>query len=134
MLNPLFSKVVEFLRNNELSQLPLGKIFIQGDDLFVNIVDSPAKQQEDARLESHDLMIDIQIPISSIEVHGYTPRKDLPEVAYDEAKDISFYPGSASRYFEVKPGEFVIYFPTDGHAPAITPVTLRKAIFKIKHI
>ena len=56
----------------------------------------------------------------------------LPQAAYDADNDISFYEGLATNYFDVKVGQFTIYFPSDGHAPAITPVTTRKAIFKVK--
>ena len=62
---------------------------------------------------------------------GYSPRAILPQAAYDTQNDISFYPGEAENYLRVKPGMFIIFFPEDGHAPAITPVTLKKAIFKL---
>ena len=133
-LNPHFPKVVEFLEHNDLSTLPLGRHTIDGDDVFVNIVDTPAKERAAAKIETHDQMIDIQIPISDTEEQGYTPRTVLPEAPYCEADDISFYEGEAQHYYTINPGEFVIYFPWDGHAPAITPTGLRKAIFKIKSI
>jgi len=132
-INPLFPLVEEFLKSHDLTKLPLGKTLIAGDDLFVNIVDSPVKSKDEAKLESHNVMIDIQIPISAGEMHGYTPRSALPEVNYDEKNDISFYKGRAEIYFNLKPTQFVIYFPHDGHAPAITTTGLRKAIFKVRN-
>lgn len=131
-LNPLFPAVVEFLSKHPLDELPLGKTNICGDDLFVNIVDSAVKAKEQAKIETHIQMIDIQIPISDSEEHGYTPLSKLPQAEYNEMKDISFYPGLADTYFTVFPGQFVIYFPWDGHAPAITSTGLCKAIFKVK--
>jgi len=133
-LNPRFPLVVHFLKEHRLEDLPLGKIEIDGQDLFVNIVDSPRKNRLEARIETHNRMIDIQMPISTPEIHGFTPRNLLDEVTYDSVNDISFYDGPAQSYFQVRPGQFVIYFPWDGHAPAIADVTFRKAIFKIKNI
>lgn len=131
-LNPLFPAVEQFLADNDLSTLTLGRHVIQGDDLYVNIVDSKPKAQDEARIETHDAMIDIQIPISGSELQGWTPRQLLPEAPYNADDDISFYDGQAQTYLNVLPGQFTIFFPWDGHAPAITATTLRKAIFKVR--
>ncbi len=131
-LNPLFKKVADFLATTDLSTLEKGKHVIDGENLYVNIVDCAPKTREEARLETHKQMIDIQIPISAPEEHGWSPLKALSPAAYDEAHDIRFHEGLAQDYFTICPGEFVIYFPADGHAPAITTTTIRKAIFKVK--
>ena len=130
--NPLFPKVASFLKSVDLSKLPVGHHEIQGEDLFVNIVDAAPKSRDAARLETHDRMIDIQIPISGEEEHGWSSRHLLPAASYNENDDISFYEGKAQTYYRLLPGQFAIYFPSDGHAPAITSTTLRKAIFKVK--
>ena len=58
---------------------------------------------------------------------------DLPASNYDAAKDITFYDGPAEKYIKVCPGEFVIFFPQDGHAPCIADTAeIQKVIFKIK--
>ncbi|MBR3455852.1 MAG: YhcH/YjgK/YiaL family protein [Bacteroidaceae bacterium] len=132
-LNPLFTDVLEYIRNNDLAQHEPGKVFIKGNDLFVNYSIAKGKTTEEAKLESHDKMIDIQIPISCAETMGYTPRKDLPEVPYDADKDISFYEGPAQQYVTVEPGSFAIFFPQDGHAPCISQESqIQKIIFKVK--
>ena len=140
VLNPRFTAVVEFLRKNDLSSLAAGKHEIQGDEVFVNVQDAPVKTREEARFETHREMIDIQVPVSGIEEHGWCPLADLPAAEYDAAIDMTLHDPAApapisslaSTYFVLRPGQFAIYFPTDGHAPAITATTLRKAIFKVK--
>lgn len=131
-LNPLFPQVVAWLKANDLASVSVGHYELQSSDLFVNIVDSAPKTREQAKLETHNKMIDIQIAIGGTEEHGYKHRSLLPEAAYNADKDISFYEDVPDGYITMRPGQFVIYFPQDGHAPAITPVTLRKAIFKVK--
>lgn len=130
-MNPLFPKVVEWLQHNDLNTIPVGHYELQGKDLFVNIVDSAPKGREEAKLETHNRMIDIQIAIGGTEEHGYKHRSLLSDALYNAESDISFYDEVPDAYITMRPGQFVIYFPQDGHAPAITPVTLRKAIFKI---
>ena len=133
-LNPLFSKVVDYIQSHDLSQQPEGKQVIDGDDLFVNFSLAKGKTPAEAKLESHDAMIDIQIPLSCTETMGYTPRKDLPEQPYNAEKDITFYDGMAQQYIAVTPGMFAIFFPQDGHAPCISSEeTIKKVIFKVKN-
>lgn len=132
-LNPLFGKVAEFISQNDLLKMEAGKYEIEGKDLFLNRATAKGKTKEEARIESHDLMIDIQIPLNVPEQMGYTPRKDLPECEYNDAKDITFYPGLAKEYVTIYPGQFVIFFPQDGHAPCVSEVEVEKAIFKVKN-
>lgn len=131
-LNPLFPEVLRFLAANPLDTLSPGRHDILGDDLYVNIQETAVRTRQEAKLESHRRMIDIQIPITGGEEMGYTSLCDLPEVPYNADSDISFYTETPQTYFSVKPGQFVVFFPDDGHAPAICPASIRKAIFKVK--
>lgn len=133
-LNPLFSKVVEFINQHDLNTLEEGKHEIVGKDLFINIQTAKGKTPDEAVIETHNKMIDIQIPLSAAETYGYTPREALPEVAYNEEKDITKIPGlAAESYVTAQPGCFAIFFPQDGHAPCIAGVDeIKKAIFKVK--
>lgn len=131
-LNPLFKDVVEFLNTNDINSLDEGKHLIKGADLFVNIQVANGKTKEEAKLETHRKMIDIQIPLSGPETYGYTPLCALPDVEYNAEKDITKYEGLADTYVTCKPGEFAIFFPQDGHAPCVSDeAEIKKAIFKI---
>jgi len=133
-LNPLFPKVVAFLAENDLNKMETGKHEIEGKDLFVNIQMAKGKTPDEAVLETHDKMIDIQIPLSAAETFGYTPREALPQAEYNAEKDITKIPGlAAESYVTAQPGSFCVFFPQDGHAPCIADVReIKKAIFKVK--
>jgi len=133
-LNPLFADVIEFLQDHDLQNLEVGKYPIRDNNVFLNLQMAKGRGMEIAVLETHIEMIDIQIPISDEETFGYTPLQDLPDYEYNSEKDITKYGETkAQTYFTVKPGQFVIFFPQDGHAPCITSQTeIKKAIFKIK--
>ena len=139
-LNPLFPAVAEFLRTTDLNALPTGITKIQGDDLYINVQDAPAKTRRQARFESHRRMLDIQIPLTDSEEYGWTPTAALPSGTYDEASDMTMHDPAAPRtaedvtqtYFRLHPGQFAIFFPADGHAPAISSTGLHKAIIKVK--
>ena len=134
-LNPLFQDIVDFLKTNDLNTLEEGKHFIKDKDLFVNIQVAKGRSAEEATLETHRRMIDIQIPLSGEETFGFTPLCDLPtEFEYNDEKDITKYGQTkAATYVTLKPGEMAIFFPPDGHAPCISgEPAIKKAIFKIK--
>lgn len=132
-LNPNFEKVVEFIANNKLADLPLGRNEIMGDAVFANVMEVKPRTKDEAPLEIHRRYIDIQIPISADELMGYTPLAELPAPDYIEADDYALYPvGMEARdYFNVKNDQFVVFFPQDGHAPAITAAPLKKVVFKV---
>ena len=133
-VNPLFKDVVAFLRNNDLMTLEEGKHLIKGDDLFVNIQVAKGKTPDEAVLETHRKMVDIQIPLDGMETYGYTPLSNLPDTPYQADKDITKYPGlMADSFVDCQPGMFAVFFPQDGHAPCITMAPeKKKAIFKVK--
>ena len=133
-INPLFPKVVEFLQQNDLNTMEAGKYEIVGKDLFVNIQVAKGKTPDEAVIETHDKMIDIQIPITAAETFGYTQRDLLPKAEYNAEKDITKIPDlAADSYVTCQIGMMAIFFPQDGHAPCIAGVPeIKKAIFKVK--
>ena len=112
-LNPLFAQAIEFLKSHDLQAMEIGKTELKGKDLLVNIAQTKPKTKEEAKLETHNEFIDIQIPLSGTEIMG-------------------FFEGLAETYIAVKPGMFAIFFPQDGHAPGITPDGVKKVIVKVK--
>lgn len=130
-LNTYFAQAVEFLSTTDLNAHPVGKEVLVDGKLIVNFSDSRPKTKAEAKVETHDKFIDIQIPLTATEQMGYTPRAELPEASYNAEKDITFYPGEAQSYFTVAPGMFAVFFPQDGHAPAIAENGLRKVIVKV---
>lgn len=131
-LNPLFAQAVEFLKSTDLDAHEIGKIILKEGELMVNFSQTRPKTKEEAKLETHNQFIDIQIPLSGVEVMGYTPRTDLPEEEYNAEKDITFYKGLAKDYLTITPGMFAIFFPQDGHAPGVTSDGVKKVIVKVR--
>ena len=128
---PSFDKVLTFIKENDINTLELGKHVIDGERLFVSCQNISPNSKEEAKLESHNKYIDIQIPLTACEIMGYTSRSTLKEEMYDEKKDITFYKEKADSYINVNKGMFAIFFPEDAHAPGINRDGVRKLVFKI---
>lgn len=134
MTNPYYAQAIEYIKNNDLNALECGKHFLDGENLFVNIVDSNMKTPQQARLEVHDKYIDIQIPLSKAETFGIKPRSECtqPDGEMNTEKDILFYHDSVEETITAGIGEIVTFAPEMAHAPLIGEGTIHKAIFKVK--
>lgn len=130
-LNPLFAEAFDYIKSTDLNAHESGKTDLIDGKLAINFSQIRPKTKEEAKLETHNCFIDIQIPLTGMEIIGYTPRGNLAETPYDSADDISFYEGPVTDYLTVRPGMFAIFFPQDAHAPGITPEGLKKVIVKV---
>lgn len=133
-VHPRFKKAFGFLNSTDLVQLPLGKIELDGSDLVVNVVEVDGKTEDVARMETHNNFIDIQVPVSTTEQMGWKVAADMETVtqAYDEVKDLTFYADKATVMLHVKPFEFAVFFPEDGHQPGIVEGKIKKVIVKVR--
>ena len=120
------------MKSTDLNAHELGKVVLKEGELFVNFAAARPKTKDDAKIETHNNFIDIQIPLTGTELMGYMPRTDLAEAEYNAEKDVTFYPGHATDYLTVKPGMFAIFFPEDAHAPGVTEVESKKVIVKVR--
>ena len=133
-LSPFMNKVFDFFHNTDLATLEPGRIVLQGDDIFVSVNRQDAQTREQAPIEAHKEYIDIQVPISADEEMGFVSVSYMPEpsVPYNQERDAAFYPGLCDTYLNVRKGMFVVFFPGEGHAPAITCSGILKLIVKIR--
>jgi YhcH/YjgK/YiaL family protein len=135
---PGMQRFMQFFNDNDLEAFPAGKLRLDGDDLFVNIIDLQGKPVAEVPMEAHKDYIDIQIPLTDAEPMGYKAREDCQEVIqeYDEGKDVELYSDEAVANFVVPVGYFAVFFPSDGHRPGLIGEgkTLRKLIVKTRVI
>jgi len=132
-VQPHFKQAFEFIKSYDLETLSLGKYELDGKNLFVNVVEVAGKTADEAKMETHQNYIDIQIPVNKTEIMGWISAGKLTETVqeYNPEKDIAFFADKATNFLNVQPKEFVIFFPTDAHQPGIAEGLLRKIIVKI---
>lgn len=132
--NIYYKNALEYISRVNLADLTPGKHILDGENLFVNIVDTKLKTASEARLEVHNTYIDIQVPISGPETYGVKPRSECtsPAGEFDEGNDIQFFDDPVEQMVTAVPGQAVTFTPDTAHAPLIGNGTIRKAIFKVK--
>jgi YhcH/YjgK/YiaL family protein len=132
-LNPRFKQAFDFLQSTDLVQLPLGKIDLDGKNLFANVMEIDGKTPDVARMETHNDYIDIQVPVIGTETMGWIAANRLQQVTaeYNTEKDITFFADPATNFVRVQPFEFAVFFPEDGHQPGIAEGKIKKVIVKV---
>lgn len=133
-INPLFKIAFDYIKSTDFTSAEAGKVELQGKDLFVTVSDTNLKAEADAKLEVHNDYIDIQVPISKSETFGWASRLDLmsEKEPFNNEKDIQFFTDRPKTLFTVNSGDFVIFWPQDGHAPCIGEGAIRKVIVKVR--
>lgn len=134
-LHPRLERAFDYLLTADLNALPAGRHAIDGDDIFINVMDIDLKRPADAKLEIHDRYLDIQVLVrGERESFGWSRRDRLtqPLGEFDVQKDIRFFDDAPQTYYEVTPGQFTLLFPEDAHAPMVGEGAIRKVIVKVR--
>lgn len=133
-LHPAFKRVFDYIKSHDMLSVSPGKIDIDGENSWINIAEPEMRDFRDADIEIHKKYIDIQVLLSGKESFGWKATRDLKaeKKAYTRENDIAFYSDKADLLFTLSPGEFVIFFPEDGHAPCIGAGNIKKLVAKIK--
>ncbi|MCC6551237.1 MAG: YhcH/YjgK/YiaL family protein [Ignavibacteriaceae bacterium] len=131
-----FSTVFEFLGSNDVTCLEDGKYELDGDDVFLITTTYQTKKFIQDGWESHRRYIDIQLILEGEEIIYYSPLDSLKETdSYSIEKDYLKLRGEGVPLV-LKPGNFMILFPADGHQPGIQTGTdalpVKKMVFKVK--
>ena len=134
LLYPRFAKVFEFIRQQDLENMPAGKFEIEGKEIHGFVSEKEGAKKEEAKFESHRNYIDIQFCPKGKEVYGWspvekcTPNKD----GYIAEKDATYYNKADACYFTLQAGEFAIFFPNDVHAAGMGEGMVKKLVLKVK--
>ena len=105
--HPLFKTLFDFLANNDLSNIQLGKTELLKNKLYIICSTLEKGASREQLLEGHRKYIDVHILL--------------------EGKDTD----TPSVFIDVNPGEFVIVYPEDLHAPGIGDGKIRKLVAKV---
>ena len=134
-VSPRLEKAFGFIASTDWETMEPGIHELDGKDIYVNVMEPALKKPADAKLEIHDAYIDIQVLIrGEQETFGWSERADLrkPLGEFDAGKDIQFFDDEPQTFYTLRPGQFTILFPEDGHAPMNGEGDVRKIIVKVR--
>ena len=133
-LHPLFKQLFDYVKTHDLLHTECGRIELEGDDLFINNVNPTCVSASDQVLEVHRDYIDVHILLEGKERIGWKALEDVTDLkqAYQKEGDCALYSDTPTSFVDLLPGQFLIVFPEDPHAPVIGEGKIRKLIGKVK--
>lgn len=133
-LHPMFKKAFDYVKTHDLLGAECGRVEIDGDNLFINNSNPVCVKAEEQVLEVHRKYIDIHILLEGEETIGWKPLADCSNEVkvYDADGDCALFGDAASAYVRMLPGQVMIVWPEDAHAPIIGQGSIRKLIVKVK--
>ena len=109
------------------------------DEDFVNVETYTTKLLSDAKFETHNNYVDVQLLLDGCERIYVNSREGLSEVApYSPERDITFYQDDidGADYVTLDGTNFVLLYPHEAHAPQVASVEgvsiVKKAVAKIR--
>lgn len=136
--NNTISSALHTVQNISLSDLPLGRQEVDGERLFINVVDLTTAPAAERWPEAHNKYADIHIVLDGMETIGVRPRVSSIPIEKDllETEDSLLYPKTISdeQTVTLYPGDFLVCMPEDIHRPGCCKgksITVRKAIVKV---
>lgn len=110
---PNLDRILDFIKNKKLLDLPEGRIDIDGNKLFANVARYFPKPAEENDFETHGDYTDVHLIVKGVEkIQTFT--------ASDNISDII-----------VKENHFVVFFPGEPHKPGCYYQDLTEPVIKI---
>lgn len=137
-LNSRFKKAYDFLSRNDLSSLPLGRVEIDGDEVFANVQEYETVPASDKHFEAHRRYYDVQYVVCGEELMQYAQLADTVAVQdFDTENDFGLYESSLTvTDVALHSGDLSVLAPEDAHKPGCTlgetPSRVRKIVVKVK--
>ena len=124
---------IEFLAAHPLDTLPLGRTEVDGDEVFINVMDADLKPHTGSHAEYHRLYADLQIDLTGSEHLGWAS-EGTEQGEFDEENDFGLRTGPEHCGMTLGGGRLAVFFPGELHKPSCkTPGCdhVRKAVVKI---
>jgi biofilm protein TabA len=134
-LHKNFKAAFDYLKAQDLEALEIGTYAVaDGIKAIVSEKDGVKAETALQKFECHNKNIDIQLCIRGNETIGWKPRTDCSSQKgdYNEEKDVTFFNDAPDMYFNLKDGQFAIFYPEDVHAPMIGEGMIKKLVVKVR--
>ena len=120
-LHSNFKVLFDYIKTHDILNCELGRIEIDGDNVFINNVLLDGVAIDKQPLELHQTYIDVHILFEGNEMMGWLPTDKIKSFTkdYDAECDCALTNDSPSAYISLQPLDMVIVYPEDAHAPPL---------------
>ena len=127
-------KCFEYAASNNLLDFEKGSYKIDGNNLFVNIVEYETIDVENRFWEAHKNYLDLHLMLDGKEQIDVNFIGNMEEKEFVEKDDFLPLEGDKNGHVILEKGDFLVCYPNDAHRTAVkvnNPKKIKKAIFKI---
>lgn len=118
-VNSEFKKAFAFLSGKNVLSLPIGKYKIGRKGTFALVQEYATREESEGFIECHRKYVDIQYLAKGVEKVGICATTACkPMIPYDPEKDFQKLKGKVD-FITLEPKVFAVFFPEDGHMPAL---------------
>lgn len=124
-----------YAKEHDLASYEKGSHEIDGDRLFVNVVEYTTTTAEERFWEAHRQYLDLHLMLRGTEQIDLNFIQNMDVKDFVEKDDFLPMDGEKNSSVILRDGDFLICYPSDGHRTAVAvdePETIKKAIFKIR--
>lgn len=124
-----------YAKEHDLAGYEKGSHVIDGERLFVNIVEYTTTTPEERFWEAHKRYLDVHLMLHGNEQIDLNFIQNMDVKEYAEQDDFVPMDGDKNSSVILRDGDFLICYPSDGHRTAVAvdgPETIKKAIFKVR--
>ncbi len=132
-LGPRFQQAFDYLKSNDLAALPVGRMELDGKNVYVLVQEYASKLKEQGKWEAHKRYVDLQYIVSGVEKMGFASLDRMKLGDYNPDKDFQALSGEGV-FLPLGPGDFMLLWPQDAHMPGMaaeSPVPVKKVVIKI---
>ncbi len=132
-INKNLDTAIDYIRNNDLSSLPMGRTELDGE-VYINVMEANAAPLETKCYEIHKKYMDIQIDLSGTEIIYTGDSGDMVIDSFDEATDFGTASCHTLASCQIGPDNFIICMANEPHMPGVAAsddTFLKKAVFKV---
>lgn len=124
----------EYAKTHDLVNYEKGSHPIEGERLFVNIVEYETTSPENRFWEAHRQYLDLHLMLDGSEQIDINFIDNMVQKDFVEKDDFLPLEGDSNCHVILNKDDFLICYPKDGHRTAVAvdePTVIKKAIFKI---
>lgn len=125
----------EYAKSHNLVSYEEGSHEIDGERLFVNIVEYTTTKPEERFWEAHMNYLDVHVMLQGTEQIDLNFIQNMDVKEFVEKDDFLPMDGDKNSSVILRDGDFLICYPSDGHRTAVAvqePEKIKKAIFKVR--
>ena len=125
----------EYAKEHNLASFENGSHEIDGERLFVNIVEYTTTAAKERFWEAHRKYLDVHVMLHGTEQIDLNFIQNMDVKEFVEKDDFLPMDGEKNSSVVLRDGDFLICYPSDGHRTAVAveePEKIKKAIFKVR--